>query len=90
MRGFCAASLAAVLWCSAPVAAHHSFGAEYDVNAPITITGTLTGVSNLVGYCQSTDGHLLAFAIFTDGISVSAAHRFQDHIAITLAGSQLG
>ncbi|MEA2200741.1 MAG: hypothetical protein QOI89_1337 [Solirubrobacteraceae bacterium] len=53
-------------------------------------TGTLTSVSNLVGYCQSTDGHLLAFAIFTDGISVSAAHRFQDHIAITLAGSQLG
>jgi serine-type D-Ala-D-Ala carboxypeptidase/endopeptidase (penicillin-binding protein 4) len=53
-------------------------------------TGTLTGVSNLVGYCQSSDGHLLAFAIFTDGISVEAAHLFQDHIAITLAGSRLG
>ena len=23
---------------------HHSFGAEYDVNAPITLTGTLTGI----------------------------------------------
>ena len=32
-------------------------------------TGTLTGVSNLVGYCQSSDGHLLAFAIFTDAYS---------------------
>ncbi len=48
-------------------------------------TGTLTGVSNLVGYCQSSDGHLLAFAIFTDGISTEAAHTFQDHMAITLA-----
>ena len=23
---------------------HHSFGAEYDVNQPITLTGTLTGI----------------------------------------------
>jgi serine-type D-Ala-D-Ala carboxypeptidase/endopeptidase (penicillin-binding protein 4) len=53
-------------------------------------TGTLTGVSNLVGYCQSADGHQLAFAIFTDGISIEAAHRFQDHIAITLADSTIG
>jgi D-alanyl-D-alanine carboxypeptidase/D-alanyl-D-alanine-endopeptidase (penicillin-binding protein 4) len=48
-------------------------------------TGTLTGVSNLVGYCQSAGGHLLAFAIFTDAITTSAAHTFQDHIAITIA-----
>jgi D-alanyl-D-alanine carboxypeptidase/D-alanyl-D-alanine-endopeptidase (penicillin-binding protein 4) len=52
-------------------------------------TGTLTGVSNLVGYCRSAGGHELAFAIFTDGISTRAAHIFQDHIAITLAGSRL-
>ena len=48
-------------------------------------TGTLTGVSNLVGYCQSADGHELAFAIFTDGISTETAHVFQDHMAITIA-----
>jgi serine-type D-Ala-D-Ala carboxypeptidase/endopeptidase (penicillin-binding protein 4) len=48
-------------------------------------TGTLTGVSNLVGYCQASDGHLLAFAIFTDGIATETAHIFQDHMAITLA-----
>jgi serine-type D-Ala-D-Ala carboxypeptidase/endopeptidase (penicillin-binding protein 4) len=50
-------------------------------------TGTLTGVSNLVGYCQAADGHELAFAIFTDGIATEAAHRFQDHMAISLADS---
>ncbi|HYB23090.1 MAG TPA: D-alanyl-D-alanine carboxypeptidase/D-alanyl-D-alanine-endopeptidase [Solirubrobacteraceae bacterium] len=48
-------------------------------------TGTLTGVSNLVGYCQASDGHTLAFAIFTDGIPVEAAHTFQDNMAITVA-----
>lgn len=39
--------LAAVTVASAlaiPVAAHHSFAAEYDGNAPITITGTLMKV----------------------------------------------
>jgi D-alanyl-D-alanine carboxypeptidase/D-alanyl-D-alanine-endopeptidase (penicillin-binding protein 4) len=50
-------------------------------------TGTLTGVSNLVGYCPSANGHMLAFAIFTDAIETTLAHVFQDHIAITLANS---
>lgn len=48
-------------------------------------TGTLTGVSNLVGYCTAADGHTLAFAIFTDGIATETAHVFQDHMAITIA-----
>jgi D-alanyl-D-alanine carboxypeptidase/D-alanyl-D-alanine-endopeptidase (penicillin-binding protein 4) len=48
-------------------------------------TGTLTGVSNLVGYCDAADGHTLAFAIFTDGIPTATAHVFQDHMAITVA-----
>jgi D-alanyl-D-alanine carboxypeptidase/D-alanyl-D-alanine-endopeptidase (penicillin-binding protein 4) len=48
-------------------------------------TGTLTGVSNLVGYCQAADGHTLAFAIFTDGIAIETAHTLQDNMAITLA-----
>jgi len=48
-------------------------------------TGTLTGVSNLVGYCQAADGHTLAFAIFTDGIAIERAHIFQDHMAISVA-----
>ncbi len=49
-------------------------------------TGTLTGVSNLAGYCESSDGHLLVFAIFTDAIAIETAHHFQDHMAITIAG----
>jgi D-alanyl-D-alanine carboxypeptidase/D-alanyl-D-alanine-endopeptidase (penicillin-binding protein 4) len=48
-------------------------------------TGTLTGASNLVGYCNSADGHLLAFAIFNDGIRTQTAHVFQDHMTITIA-----
>jgi serine-type D-Ala-D-Ala carboxypeptidase/endopeptidase (penicillin-binding protein 4) len=52
-------------------------------------TGTLTGASNLVGYCQAAGGHLLAFAIFNDGIATEAAHVFQDHMAITIANSRI-
>jgi D-alanyl-D-alanine carboxypeptidase/D-alanyl-D-alanine-endopeptidase (penicillin-binding protein 4) len=48
-------------------------------------TGTLTGVSNLVGYCQARDGHLLAFALFTDGIETGFAHTIQDHMTISIA-----
>ena len=32
-------------------------------------TGTLEGASNLAGYCRAANGHVLAFAIFTDAIS---------------------
>jgi serine-type D-Ala-D-Ala carboxypeptidase/endopeptidase (penicillin-binding protein 4) len=52
-------------------------------------TGTLTGASNLAGYCSSANGHVLAFAIFTDAIPVSYAHTIQDHLVITLARSSL-
>jgi D-alanyl-D-alanine carboxypeptidase/D-alanyl-D-alanine-endopeptidase (penicillin-binding protein 4) len=48
-------------------------------------TGSLIGVSNLAGYCESADGHLLAFAIFNDGISVETARTYQDHMAATIA-----
>ncbi len=48
-------------------------------------TGTLTGVSNLAGYCQAADGDVVAFAFFNDGISIEAAHTLQDNMAITLA-----
>jgi serine-type D-Ala-D-Ala carboxypeptidase/endopeptidase (penicillin-binding protein 4) len=51
-------------------------------------TGTLTGYSNLVGYCQAANGHLLAFAFFNDGISTTLAHTIQDHMTITLANAK--
>jgi D-alanyl-D-alanine carboxypeptidase/D-alanyl-D-alanine-endopeptidase (penicillin-binding protein 4) len=48
-------------------------------------TGTLTGVSNLAGYCAAADGDELAFAFFNDGIPTDEAHTLQDNMAITLA-----
>ncbi len=49
-------------------------------------TGTLTGTSNLAGYCLAADGHTLAFAIFNGGVSTTFAHRVQDHMVISIAG----
>lgn len=48
-------------------------------------TGTLTGVSNLAGYCEAADGHLLAFAFFDDVIPTYTAHVIQDAMAETVA-----
>jgi serine-type D-Ala-D-Ala carboxypeptidase/endopeptidase (penicillin-binding protein 4) len=48
-------------------------------------TGTLTNVSNLVGYCAAADGHEIAFAFFIDGVPIEKAHTLQDNMAITLA-----
>jgi hypothetical protein len=35
---------AGIVWTTAPALAHHSFAAEYDANAPLTVTGTVTKV----------------------------------------------
>jgi D-alanyl-D-alanine carboxypeptidase/D-alanyl-D-alanine-endopeptidase (penicillin-binding protein 4) len=48
-------------------------------------TGTLTGASNLAGYCQAANGNVLAFAIFNDGIETAEAHLVQDNMVATLA-----
>jgi len=48
-------------------------------------TGTLNGVSNLAGWCESLSGHTLAFCFLIDGDSELTAHRLQDTMAIALA-----
>ncbi len=52
-------------------------------------TGTLTGASNLAGYCESSNGQQIVFAIFNDGIATETAHRFQDHMVISIADSAI-
>jgi D-alanyl-D-alanine carboxypeptidase/D-alanyl-D-alanine-endopeptidase (penicillin-binding protein 4) len=48
-------------------------------------TGTLSDVSNLVGYCHAKDGHTLVFAFLMNGVDPTAAHGWQDSMAIAVA-----
>jgi D-alanyl-D-alanine carboxypeptidase/D-alanyl-D-alanine-endopeptidase (penicillin-binding protein 4) len=51
-----------------------------------TKTGTLTGVSNLSGYCFNRDGKIMAFSVLMAGVSsLSLAHYEQDMIAAAVA-----
>ena len=50
-------------------------------------TGTLTGVSNLSGYCFNTSGKVMAFSTLMAGVgSTETAHYYQDKIAGAVAG----
>lgn len=52
-----------------------------------TKTGTLTGVSNLSGYCFNTSGKTMIFSILMGGVrDLSLAHNEQDLIAAGVAG----
>ena len=50
-------------------------------------TGTLTGVSNLSGYCFNTSGKVMAFSTLMASVgSTETAHYYQDKIAGAVAG----
>ena len=52
-----------------------------------TKTGTITGVSNLSGYCFNRSGRVMAFSILMNGVgNLSLAHLDQDRIAGAVAG----
>jgi len=52
-----------------------------------TKTGTITGVSNLSGYCFNTSGRIMAFSILMNGVGdLGYAHLQQDRIAALVAG----
>jgi serine-type D-Ala-D-Ala carboxypeptidase/endopeptidase (penicillin-binding protein 4) len=48
-------------------------------------TGTLHDVSNVVGYCDARDGHMLAFAFLMNGIYPDYAHPIQDRMGVAVA-----
>jgi serine-type D-Ala-D-Ala carboxypeptidase/endopeptidase (penicillin-binding protein 4) len=52
-----------------------------------TKTGTITGVSNLSGYCFNTSGKVMAFSVLMNGVGdLGLAHLDQDRIAGAVAG----
>lgn len=52
-----------------------------------TKTGTISGVSNLSGYCFNRSGRVIAFSILMASVgNTTTAHLYQDRIAATVAG----
>ena len=48
-------------------------------------TGTLSAVSNVVGYCTARDGDTLAYALLMNGVIPDAAHPIQDRMQVAVA-----
>jgi D-alanyl-D-alanine carboxypeptidase/D-alanyl-D-alanine-endopeptidase (penicillin-binding protein 4) len=48
-------------------------------------TGTLSAVSNVVGYCHAADGHTLAYAFLMNAINPDYAHPIQDQMEVAVA-----
>jgi D-alanyl-D-alanine carboxypeptidase/D-alanyl-D-alanine-endopeptidase (penicillin-binding protein 4) len=50
-----------------------------------TKTGTLRAVSALAGYCETTGGHTVAFAMLMSTSLITRAHRVQDRMTEAIA-----
>jgi D-alanyl-D-alanine carboxypeptidase/D-alanyl-D-alanine-endopeptidase (penicillin-binding protein 4) len=53
-------------------------------------TGTIFVVSALAGYCPTSDGDTIVFAIQMSGMNVGAARRIQDRMTVAIARTTPG
>ena len=65
------AAVIGMAWASV-AAAHHSFGAEYDANKPITLTGVITKI-------EWTNPHSYIFMDVTDNTGKAANWKFEGY-----------